>query len=84
MLPKYPRHGVGQSLIQEGPARLKAINAQRWCLVGHPDYYRSFGFKTLPGLVLEEVPPQVFFALSSSGSIPQGTVASQDAFRTEG
>ena len=44
VLPAYQRQGVGKALIREGLARLKAMNAQGCCLVGHPDYYRKFGF----------------------------------------
>ena len=44
VLPAYQRQGVGKALIREGLARLKAMDAQGCCLVGHPDYYRKFGF----------------------------------------
>src|SRR3989339_1147531 len=60
VLPAYQRQGVGKALIREGLARLKAMNAQGCCLVGHPDYYRKFGFINMPGLVLEGVPQEVF------------------------
>ncbi len=42
VLPEYQRQGIGKALIQEGLSRLKEMNAQGCCLVGHPDYY---GFK---------------------------------------
>ena len=61
VLPAYQRQGVGKALIREGLSRLKAMNAQGCCLVGHPDYYRKFGFINMPGLVLEGVPQEVFF-----------------------
>ncbi|MDP3584988.1 MAG: N-acetyltransferase [Thiobacillus sp.] len=83
VLPAYQRQGVGTALIREGLARLKAINAQGCCLVGHPDYYRKFGFTHLPGLVLEGVPPEVFFALSFDGHAPQGTVTFHEGFQAE-
>ena len=84
VLPVYQRQGVGKALIREGLARLKAMNAHGCCLVGHPDYYRKFGFINMPGLVLEGVPPEVFFALSFDGQTPQGTVAFHEAFRADG
>jgi len=84
VLPAYQRQGVGKALIQEGLARLKAMNAQGCCLVGHPDYYRKFGFVNMPGLVLEGVPQEVFFALSFDGPVPQGTVAFHEAFKADG
>jgi putative acetyltransferase len=84
VLPEYQRQGIGKALIQEGLSRLKGMNAQGCCLVGHPDYYRKFGFKNMPGLVLEGVPPEFFFALSFDGHTPQGAVTFHDAFKAEG
>ncbi len=84
VLPEYQRQGIGKALIQEGLSRLKDMNAQGCCLVGHPDYYRKFGFKNIPGLVVEGVPPEVFFALSFDGHTPQGTVAFHDGFKADG
>ena len=84
VLPAYQRQGVGKALIREGLARLKAMNAQGCCLVGHPDYYRKFGFKNMPGLVLEGVPQEVFFAQSFNGQSPHGAVAFHEAFKADG
>jgi putative acetyltransferase len=84
VLPAYQRQGVGKALIREGLARMKAMNAQGCCLVGHPDYYRKFGFTNTSGLVLEGVPQEVFFALSFDGHTPQGTVAFHEAFKQAG
>jgi putative acetyltransferase len=81
VLPAYQRQGIGKALIQEGLSRLKDMKAQGCCLVGHPDYYRKFGFSNMSGLVLEGVPPEVFFALSFDGHTPQGTVAFHEGFR---
>ncbi len=67
VLPEYQRQGIGKALIEEGLSRLKGLNAQGCCLVGHPDYYRKFGFKNMPGFVHEGVPQEVFFALSFDG-----------------
>lgn len=81
--PAYQRQGVGKALIREGLARLEAIGAQGVCLVGHPDYYRQFGFVNPPGLALEGVPPEVFFALSFDGRLPHGSVAFHEAFKAD-
>lgn len=83
VLPAYQRQGVGKALIEEGLSRLKSMNAQGVCLVGHPDYYRKFGFENVPGLVHEAVPHEVFFALSFGGPIPQGTVTFHEAFKVD-
>jgi len=84
VLPAYQRQGVGKALIGEGLARLKAMDAQGCCLVGHPNYYRKFGFTNVPGLLLEGVPPELFFALSFDGHTPQGTVVFHEAFKADG
>lgn len=84
VLPEFQRQGIGQALIKEGLARLKARHARGCCLVGHPEYYRKFGFQNTPGLVLEGVPPEVFFALSFDGRMPQGAVAFHAGFRADG
>jgi putative acetyltransferase len=84
VLPEYQRQGIGKALIREGLSRLKDMNAQGCCLVGHPDYYRKFGFKNMSGLVHEGVPQEVFFALSFDGHTPQGTVAFHEGFKADG
>ena len=84
VLPEYQRQGIGTSLIQEGLSRLKGLNAQGCCLVGHPGYYKRFGFKNIPGLVHEGVPEEVFFALSFDGHVPQGVVVFHEGFRADG
>jgi putative acetyltransferase len=84
VLPAYQRQGVGTALIQEGLSRLRKLNAAGCCVVGHPDYYRKFGFENVAGLGLDGVPPEVFFALSFDGHIPQGTVAFHEAFKADG
>ena len=84
VLPEYQCLGIGKALIEEGLSRLKNINAQGCCLVGHPDYYRKFGFKNVSGLMCEGVPQEVFFALSFDEHIPQGTVNFHEAFKANG
>jgi len=84
VLPEHQRQGVGKALIREGLARLKEMNAQGCCLVGHPEYYRKFGFRNISGLGHEGVPPEVFFVLSFGGHTPQGTVAFHEGFTADG
>ena len=84
VLPAYQRQGIGKALIQEGLSRLKDMNAQGCCLVGHPDYYRKFGFTNMSGLVHEGVPQEVFFALPFDGHTPQGNVAFHEGFKADG
>jgi putative acetyltransferase len=63
---------------------LKGLGALGCCLVGHPDYYRMFGFENVAGLALEGVPQDVFFALSFDGHIPQGHVMFHPGFAASG
>jgi putative acetyltransferase len=84
VLPAYQRQGLGAALIHEGLSRLKNVNPAGCCLVGHPEYYKRFGFENVDGLGLEGVPPDVFFALSFDGNVPQGVVAFHEAFKADG
>ena len=84
VVPAHQRQGVGEALIREGLSRLKAMRARGCCLVGHPGYYRRFGFQNPRGLKVEGVPPEVFFALSFDGHTPQGTVRFHDGFSADG
>lgn len=84
VLPEYQRRGIGKTLIQEGLSRLRNLNAKGCCLVGHPQYYRKFGFENVAGLVLEGVPQEVFFTLSFDGHVPQGHVMFHEAFKANG
>ncbi len=84
VLPEYQRRGIGSALVREGLSRLKTLGAGGCCLVGHPEYYKRFGFRNVPGLVCEGVPKEVFFALSLDGHLPRGTVEFHEAFKADG
>jgi putative acetyltransferase len=84
VLPEFQRQGIGGALIREGIAQLQALGAKGCCLVGHPDYYRQFGFANPQGLAHEGVPPEVFFVRSFDGRVPQGAVNFHEAFMASG
>lgn len=84
VLPGYQRRGIGKALIQEGISRLKKLKAKGCCLVGHPEYYKQFGFQNVTGLGLKGVPPEVFFALLFDGSFPKGEVLFHEGFKANG
>jgi len=84
VLPEYQRQAIGKALIQEGLSRLKDLNAQGCCLVGHPDYYRQFGFRNISALVHHGVPQKVFLALPFDRHSPQGVVEFHEAFKADG
>ena len=82
--PEFQRKGIGKALIREGLLRLKDLRAKGCCLVGHPQYYRQFGFENMEGLIHEGVPPEVFFVLSFDGNIPEGHVVFHEGFKANG
>jgi putative acetyltransferase len=84
VLPEYQRQGIGKALIQEGLSILQGLKAQGCCLVGDPEYYRRFGFRNIPGLILEGVPQEVFLALPFAGDAAQGIVVFHDGFKADG
>jgi putative acetyltransferase len=84
VLPRHQKQGVGKALIREGLSRLKALGARGCCLVGHPEYYREFGFDTIPGFEYEGVPAEVFLAMSFNGRTPQGAVTFHEGFTATG
>ena len=82
--PDYQRRGIGIALVKEGLSRLKALGARGCCLVGHPEYYKRFGFCNIPGFVHEGVPPEVFLALCFGDHYPQGKVNFHEGFEATG
>jgi len=84
VLQKHQRQGIGSMLIQEGLSLLKDLNAQGCCLVGHPDYYKRFGFRNISGLIDEGVPLEVFLALPFTENHLQGIVVFHDGFKADG
>ena len=78
--PECQRQGIGTALVREGLSALKGLGAGGCCLVGDPNYYKRFGFRNVPGLTLEGVPPEVFQALCLAGPLPRGAVTFHDAF----
>jgi putative acetyltransferase len=79
--PDRQRQGIGKSLIHEGLRLLKEAGAKGCVLAGDPNYYEPFGFRNLPELILEGVPPEVFLALPFGENTPQGVVAFHEAFK---
>lgn len=82
--PGFQKQGIGKALVRSGLSRLKDLDARGCCLVGHPQYYKQFGFRNVEELVFEGVPAEVFFVLSFDGTIPQGHVVFHEAFNADG
>jgi putative acetyltransferase len=80
VLPDYQKQGVGTKLVNEGLNLLKALGAKGCVLVGEPNYYERFGFKSPNELKHEGVPQENFLALSFCNEIPTGVVKFHQAF----
>ena len=80
VLPAYQRQGIGKALIQQGLTDLKASAAQGCALVGDPNYYPQFGFKNSTQLSYTGIPPDYFFILPFTATVPQGIVSFHAGF----
>jgi len=80
VLPTYQRTGIGSRLVIAGLESLRALHAQGCVLLGEPEYYKRFGFSNRENLLLENVPPEYFLALSFSNGYPRGTAVYHPAF----
>ncbi|MFW9893917.1 MAG: GNAT family N-acetyltransferase [Candidatus Thorarchaeota archaeon] len=80
VLPDYQKQGIGTKLVNKGLSLLKALGAKGCVLVGDPNYYERFGFKSPDGLKYEGVPQENFLALSFCNRIPVGIVEFHKAF----
>ncbi len=83
VLPQYHRQGIGTSLINAGLDRLRAMDAKGCALVGYPDFYRRFGFRNIPSLMHEGVPPEVFLVLPFTDTVPKANVTFHEGFWAE-
>lgn len=80
VLPNRQRQGIGSRLIEEGIKALRQSGAKGCVLVGDPNYYRRFGFRNMPSLGIQGIPPEYFMCLPFTGHIPQGNVTLHPAF----
>ncbi|GJL66738.1 MAG: N-acetyltransferase [Nitrospirales bacterium] len=78
--PKWQRQGVGSALMEQALTELRKLCAAGCVVLGEPQYYGCFGFKAERELVLPEVPPDYFQALSFGARVPTGRVAYNEAF----
>jgi len=78
--PEYQKRGIGKPLIQAGVSLLKDPGAKGCVLVGDPQYYKRFGFRNLPELVLDGVPQEHFLALPFDKNKTSGVVVFHEGF----
>lgn len=82
--PERQRQGIGRQLMEQALIKLHKSDAAGCVVLGDPAYYGRFGFKAEPALVLPEVPPEYFQAISFRGPMPAGIVSYHEAFNAPG
>ncbi len=80
VLPEYQKQGIGKALMYEGLARLRNRGAKACVLVGDPNYYGRFGFKSLLELSHEGVPQENVLSLPFEGNKAHGVVVFHPSF----
>ncbi|MFZ5449549.1 MAG: GNAT family N-acetyltransferase [Thermodesulfobacteriota bacterium] len=84
VLPEFQQQGIGKNLVREGLSLLKALGSQGCALVGDPKYYQQFGFRNLPGLIHEGVPPENLLVLPFGENEPRGIIVFHESFNAKG
>jgi len=69
--------------MREALRILRETGAAGCVVLGEPDYYGRFGFRAKPDLILPEVPPEYFQAISFGSTLPRGTVSYHEAFNAQ-
>lgn len=72
--------GIGSKLINEGLSQLKSEAAKGCALIGDPNYYHRFGFKSDGNLSYGEVPSHVLQWLSFGDAVAEGVLKFSPAF----
>lgn len=78
--PSYQGQGIGSLLMQDALRSLRERKASGCVVLGEPSYYGRFGFRSEPGLVLQDVPQEYFQVISFEGRIPRGIVSYDASF----
>jgi putative acetyltransferase len=80
VLPAYQGQGIGSRLMREALSALRERGASGCVVLGEPGFYGRFGFRAEPGLVLPNVPPEYFQAVSFGAAMPCGNVSYDESF----
>jgi putative acetyltransferase len=78
--PELQRRGIGKSMIAEGVARLRTMDAAGCVLVGDPAYYQRFGFRPFPHLAPNREPAEYFMILPLGVDEPRAAMEFHPAF----
>jgi len=80
VLPELQGRGIGKALIERGLSDLRAMGAEGCVLLGDPDYYGRFGFRSRPDCIYEGVPQEYFQSLTFEQRPATGKVTYHEAF----
>jgi putative acetyltransferase len=78
--PEFQRKGIGSMLMNAALSRLREMGARGCVLVGHPEYYRRFGFQTDGSASVSGVPREVTHCLKFRECGDPGEVTFHKAF----
>ena len=81
--PDFQKLGIGSKLINEGLLQLEALKAVGCVLVGNPDFYRRFGFRSDGNLTYADVPHQYIQWLSFGSHSARGVLKLAPAFEQQ-
>jgi len=79
--PDLQKQGIGSKLIHAGLAKIREMGARGCVLLGDPEYYQRFGFKSYSELIYAGSPaPEYFMAFPFYDAVPNGKVEFHKAF----
>jgi len=70
--PGRQRQGIGNALVREGLSRLRASGARGCALIGDPDYYGRFGFRSDGALHYRDLPDRLVQWIAFGKDRPAG------------
>ncbi len=83
VFPDRQKQGIGSCLIRQTLEMLQEQGVAGCVVLGDPAYYRRFGFRPAPDLVLPDVPAEYFQALAFGGPTPNATVQYHEGFNAQ-
>jgi len=83
VMPEHQRRGIGSRLVWETLGELRERGASGCVVLGEPDFYGRFGFRSEANLMLPDVPTEYFQAMSFGSSAPRGLVTYDMAFTAD-
>lgn len=81
VMPKFQFQSVGSKLVRDGLRQVESKGAGGCFLVGNPDYYSRFGFKSDPRLSVPWIDPPYYQWLAFGDDVPSGEVVFHQAFQ---